>query len=164
VPLSAAPRCQSRHPTHPQTHTDTHQIVHMAVLVGVCVLLSLSLCVYVCMYVCVYVCVCGCAFAPTYCLASCSIWYPGAGSFESPSTRAKRSRQLPTAMSIVSPNTRYLHTHVPSQSHRHADSEAQRQARSHTHIDRDGYRGTWSAVYARGHAYANDTTATHSTA
>lgn len=41
-------------------------------------------------------------------LASTSMLYPGDGSFDSPSTRAKRSRQLPTAMSIVSPKMRYL--------------------------------------------------------
>ena len=35
--------------------------------------------------------------------ASCSMLYPGLGSLERFSTRAKRSRQLPTAMSMVSP-------------------------------------------------------------
>ena len=35
--------------------------------------------------------------------ASCSMLYPGLGSLDRFSTRAKRSRQLPTAMSMVSP-------------------------------------------------------------
>lgn len=40
--------------------------------------------------------------------ASCSMLYPGEGSLDRPSTRANRSRQLPTAMSIVSPKIQYL--------------------------------------------------------
>lgn len=43
----------------------------------------------------------------TYFLASCSILYPGLGSFLSPMTRAKRSRQFPIAISSVSPNILY---------------------------------------------------------
>jgi hypothetical protein len=42
----------------------------------------------------------------TYFFASCSILYPGLGSLPSPTTRANRSRQFPTAMSNVSPNIR----------------------------------------------------------
>lgn len=42
------------------------------------------------------------------CLASISMLYPGDGSLDRFSRRAKRSRQLPTAMSIVSPKMRYL--------------------------------------------------------
>ena len=40
-------------------------------------------------------------------LASCSMLYPGAGSLGRLSTRAKRSKQFPTAMSMVSPKMRY---------------------------------------------------------
>lgn len=41
-------------------------------------------------------------------LLTCSILYPGLGSFDIFKTRANRSRQFPTAMSTVSPKIRYL--------------------------------------------------------
>ena len=41
-------------------------------------------------------------------LANYSMLYPGAGSLEISQIRANRSRQFPTAMSIVSPNILYL--------------------------------------------------------
>ena len=40
--------------------------------------------------------------------AACSILYPGLGSFDNFRARANRSKQFPTAISIVSPNIRYL--------------------------------------------------------
>jgi hypothetical protein len=42
----------------------------------------------------------------THSLAKTSMLYPGLGSFDRPNTRAKRSRQFPTAISIVSPKIR----------------------------------------------------------
>lgn len=41
------------------------------------------------------------------CLANCSMLYPGLGSLLRPNTRANLSRQLPTAMSMVSPKMWY---------------------------------------------------------
>lgn len=47
----------------------------------------------------------------THFRAMSSMLYPGLGSFERWRMRAKRSRQLPTAISMVSPKMRYLHKH-----------------------------------------------------
>jgi hypothetical protein len=44
-------------------------------------------------------------FLPSF--ACCSMLYPGLGSLEILSTRANRSKQLPTATSMVSPKMRY---------------------------------------------------------
>jgi hypothetical protein len=44
----------------------------------------------------------------TYRFANCSMLYPGLGSLDKFRMRAKRSKQFPTAISIVSPKMRYL--------------------------------------------------------
>lgn len=69
-----------------------------------------------------------------YFFAACSMLYPGLGSLGSLSTRANRSSRLPTAMSMVSPNIRYLATQQPGSNNVSFASRAQhRKHRKHRH-------------------------------